>query len=279
MRRRRAARGERGGAEVAVGGTIDLHRLIEPFHEQGVRFVLVPLDAALLAIDADVQIILLTDADLRTVEHAFRAAFETQQHVGVVIQLAAFDEAGEVRGEFGNFEAGDVLREVFRVRADVAHAAARAAALRVRAPGRLLLSTLLQARGQPALGILDDDLADLAELAGGDHGARFLHERIAGVVVRQAVKLAGLFHQRRELLGFGEIECRRLVAQDVKAILQRHLRRRKVHVIRRHDGDEIHPLVRRQRLLRFDHFLISAVAAPRRQKEVRTARPRFFRVR
>jgi hypothetical protein len=49
------------------------------------------------------------------------------------------------------------------VGADVAHAARRPAALRIGAPLRLLLAGALDGVGKPALGVLDDDLADRAE--------------------------------------------------------------------------------------------------------------------
>ena len=70
------------------------------------------------------------------VQHAFRAALEAQQHVAVVVELAAFDEGGEVGGEFADLQAGDVFGEVLGVRADVADAAGGAAALGVGAPAR-----------------------------------------------------------------------------------------------------------------------------------------------
>ena len=183
--------------------------------------------------------------------------------------LRPFDEGGDVRGEFADLQAGDVFGEILRVRADVADAAGGAAPLRVGAPGGLLLPARFEPRGEPALRIFDDDLADLAELAGGDHLARLLHERVAGVVVGEAVEQAGLFHELAELLRLGEIEGRGLVAEDVEAVFERHLRRRKVHVVRRDDDDEVHALVRRQARLRLDHFLEGAVAAVRRKEEVR----------
>src|SRR5580658_4953590 len=47
--------GKPGGA-----GAVDLCRLIEPFNEQGIGFLLGPFEAAVLAIDADLQRIFFT---------------------------------------------------------------------------------------------------------------------------------------------------------------------------------------------------------------------------
>ena len=73
-------------------------------------------------------------------EDAFGTAFEAEEHVAIVVQLAALHEGREVRREFLDLQTGDVLREIFRVRADVADAPGRAAAFRVGAPGGLLLA-------------------------------------------------------------------------------------------------------------------------------------------
>ncbi len=143
--------------------------------------------------------------------------------------------------------------------------------LRVGAPGGLLLAAGFEARGEPALRILDDHLADLAELAFLDHVARLLHQRIAGVIVRQPVDQAALLHDGGEFLRFLQVQRGGLVAQHMEAVFQRHLGRREVHVVRRDDGDEVHALIHRQCGLGLDHLLEAAVAAARRQEEIRTA--------
>ena len=279
MRGRRARGGFGVRAKVAVGGAIDLHRLVEPFHEHRIRLFLVPFDAAFLAIDADVDIVFLADADLRTVQHAFGAAFEAEQHVAVVIQLAALDKSRDVGGEFLNLETGDVFGEVLGMRADITHAAGRAAAFGIGAPTGLFLPGDFDARGQPALRILDDDFADFAELARSNHVARFLHQRITSVIMSQAVEQAGFLHQLGELFSLGQIEGGRFVTEHVETLFERHLRGREVHVVGGHNGDEIHALAFGQPRLGLDHFLKRAVAAFRLKEEVRSRRARTFRVR
>ena len=59
--------------------------------------------------------------------------------------------------------------ELFRVGADVSDGPADPGASRVRSPARLLVARRFQLAGQPALVVLDDDLADLAELTLANH--------------------------------------------------------------------------------------------------------------
>ena len=241
--RGRRARGGRGvGAEVTVGGAEHLHRLIEPFHEHGVGLVLMPLDAAGFAVHADVEVVLFAHRNLRAMQHALGAIGEAQQHVAVIIKLATFHKGSDVRGQLLDLQAGDVLGEILRVSANIANATGGAAAFWVGAPVGLLLATGLQPRGQPALRILDDHFANLTQLAGGNHVARFFHQRITGVIVGQAVQALGLFHQFLERLGFLEIEGGRFVAEHVKPVFQRHLGGRKMHVVRCHNRHKIHAL-------------------------------------
>ena len=70
-----------------------------------------------------------------------------------------------------------------------------------------------------------------------DHLPGLPHERVAGVVVRDGEdRLRLLATTRGELLGFGERERERLVADDIEARLDGRLGDREVHVVGR--GDE-----------------------------------------
>ena len=137
---RGAAGGFGGVTEIAVGGAVDLHRVVGPFQQHGVRFFLVPFEAAFFAINADVQVVLFADADLRGVQDAFGAVVETEEDVDVVVKFATGHEGGGVSGEFFDLQTGDVFGQIFRMRADVADAAARAALLGVGAPESLFLA-------------------------------------------------------------------------------------------------------------------------------------------
>ena len=81
-----------------------------------------PLEPAEFAIDADVEVVLLAHGNLGRVENALRAIVKAEEDIAVVIQRTAFDEGGQVGGEFFDVEAGDELREVFGMGADVAEA-------------------------------------------------------------------------------------------------------------------------------------------------------------
>ena len=69
----------------------------------------------------------------------------------------------------------------------------------------------------------------------------------------------------------GKAEGGRLVAQDMKAGFERHFRRRKMHVVRRHDGHEIHALAHGPPGFAADHLLERAVTAVRWEEQVRAA--------
>ena len=61
--------------------------------------LLMPLQRGLGAVDANVQVVFLTDADLRRVNDALRPALEADQNVAVIVELAAFNERRQVRAE------------------------------------------------------------------------------------------------------------------------------------------------------------------------------------
>jgi hypothetical protein len=96
--------------------------------------------------------------------------------------------------------------------------------------------------------------------------------------VRQPVEQFALLHQLLERFRLGEVERRRLVAQHVKAIFQRQLCRREMHVVRRDDRDEVHAFVRRQLRFLLDHLLEAAVTALGVQEKILAAGPRLLRI-
>ena len=147
------------------------------------------------------------------------------------------------------------------MRADVANATRSAGGLRVRAPGGLHLAGLLQKLIQPALRILDNDLADLAEIALLDHVLGQLDHGVGGVVVHQAEDLAGGLDGGVQLLGLLDRQGHRLLAHDVEAGFEAGLGDREVRVVRRADRDEIDAVLFRQREFGCDHLLIRAVDA------------------
>jgi hypothetical protein len=111
-----------------------------------------------------------------------------------------------------------------------------------------------------------------------DQFARFLHQRVAGVVVGQAEKVAALFNDFGQLLGFRQVKGGRFVGKHMEAVLERHLGGREVHMVGRHDGDKVHALIGRERFFLLEHLLKGAVAAVWRQVEVRARIARALRL-
>ena len=182
------------------------------------------------------------------------AALEAKEHIGVVVEEASLDKGRDVGREFLDAQTGDVFGEIFGMGADVADAAGGAGALGIGAPGGLFLAGFLDARGQPALRILHDDLAEFAEASGADDFAGFLDERVAGVVVREPVEQAGAGNDVPQLKGFREVECGRLVRKNRESMLQSGFGSGEMNMVRSDDGDEIHPLADRQRGFGFHHL-------------------------
>ena len=227
-----------------------------------------PLEPAEFAIDADVEVILLAYGNLGRVEDALRAVVEAKEDISVVIERAAFDESREVSREFLDVQAGDELREVFGVGADVAEATGCARFGRIGAPGGLLLTRFLEASGEPALRVFHDDLADFSELAGMHHVTGFFDERVAGVVMGEAVEQTCFGNEGAEFLRLREIEGRGFVGEDREAMFQRGFGGGEVDMVRSDDGDEIHTLAERQSGLGLHHLLEVAVASLRRKEEI-----------
>ena len=163
------------------------------------------------------------------------------------------------------------------MRADVAHARGGSGDGRVGAPYGLLHAVGLQPGGQPALGILDDDASDRSQLAGGYKLPRFLDHRVAGVVVGKAEELAGLSDLALQLPGLGQVHRHGLVADDVESGVQGGYGHGEVRAVGRYDGDEVHPLLRRQRGLRLQHLLVGAIDSLRGQQKVLSAEPGLLR--
>lgn len=121
--------------------------------------------------------------------------------------------------------------------ADVAQATGRSAALGISLRRSLLVVGGLQPSSEPALGILDHDFANDAELPRPDELARLLDHRVACIVVGQNKDLSGFRHERLQRLGFLQVEGNRLVTNHIEAAFQKQLGRSEVFVIGRHDDD------------------------------------------
>src|SRR5690349_20168016 len=109
--------------------------------------LLLPLQARFLAVYAQSQAVLVAWRDLAAPQHAARAVVEAQQDVNVVVESATRHEPAQVCRQLARLEPGDEAREVVRVCADVAEAAARAGARGIDPPRGLLLPGVFQLGG------------------------------------------------------------------------------------------------------------------------------------
>src|SRR5690606_32471399 len=109
---RRAAAVLRNLGEVVVAATEDLLRLVDRLEDQFIRMFLEPLQAALRAPDANVEVVLVAAGNLRSEQDAFRAALEAHEAVAVIVERASGDEGREVGANLVDRQAGDVTREV-----------------------------------------------------------------------------------------------------------------------------------------------------------------------
>ena len=227
--------------------------------------LLVPFETAFFAVDSNPQGALVARGDLARPQLTPGAALETQQHVGVVVERPAGHEGGQFGAELGDLEAGDEGGQMVGVGADVADAARRPGLLGVGAPGRLLVTRILDFLAQPVLGVLDLDHPDGAELARQHHLARLPDHGIAGVVVGQAEHQAGPPHRLGQVHGIVERGGQRLVADDVDSGLQERRGGPVVEVVRRHDGDDVDTVAARR--LRRRHLGVATVGPFARHAE------------
>ena len=107
---------------------------------------------------------------------------------------------------------GHVLDEIAPVRTDVANRGAGAALVRLEPPREV--------RGfeQPVLEVAAMHEMQRAQLAGGDHRSRLLHQGVAAIVERDCVHDAGPRRGIEQSTRFGSGHRQRLVRDDVFAM-------------------------------------------------------------
>src|SRR5690606_5751238 len=98
---------------------------------QMVGLLLLPLQPALLAIDAKAQAVLVARRNLACPQHAARTAPEAHHHLDIVVETPAFHERGELGGQFLKLETRDETGEIVGMGADIADTAAGPRALRI----------------------------------------------------------------------------------------------------------------------------------------------------
>ncbi len=146
MSRRDTGHARSRGARAGASARDQPLGLAEGREPEVVRILLGPLQAALRAVDAQYEAVLVAGRHLARPEHAARAALVAQHDVDVVVELAALDEGRQLGRDRLRLGSGDEAGEVVGVRADVADRAARTGARRIGAPLGLLLAARLDRR-------------------------------------------------------------------------------------------------------------------------------------
>jgi len=210
-----------------------------------IGLLLRPVEPALGAIDTQAQIVLVAGHHLARPEHTLRPALEAQHDMGVVIELAAFDEAGQIGAELAQLQTGNEARKIVGMGADIADTTAGTGALRIGAPIRLFLARSLQPFGQPVLGIFHLYDAEIAKRALGHHLPCVPDHRIAGVVIGNSEDAATFRRQFREAFRFLQGRGQRLIADHMNASLEKGAGDWCMHMIGRDDRhrlDAVGPL-------------------------------------
>src|SRR5580765_5329560 len=159
-----------------VGGAVqDLGRAIGPVDPQVVGIFLRPVESALLAVDPQAQAVPLAGCNLRCMQHPWRTVLHPEQHVAVVVQATALDDARQRRADLGDLQPGDEFGEVERMHADVNDASTETRLRRIAPPCGLLLTSPLEGLAQPPLRVFDDELADGTEIAALADRSRLTH--------------------------------------------------------------------------------------------------------
>jgi hypothetical protein len=219
------------------------------------------------AVDLEPERGLAAARDLRDDDRATRTAVEAEEDVGEILArdrgllprdigaageglhlprraLADGQHGREVREHLDDPPAGDELRRVEPVRADVADGAKLSCALGLEPPvpvGR---------QGKPVLQEAAVNVPDLPQLAGVYPRTRLPDQRIEAKVEVRAVDEAGALCQLQELGGLGGREGKRLLADHVLAGLERLLRLRVMQVVRSGQMDDVDALVGEHRFVR-----------------------------
>ena len=168
---------------------------------------------------------------------------ETQHHMRIVVQPAAFDKGMHICRQFVDFQTGNEAAEIIGMRADIACGTTRTGLGRVGAPDSLFGTRLLDGFRQPVLRIFHLHQTDRAESARFHQFPCMPHHRIAGVIMRQDEQRIGLVGDVLQLFGVLQIGGQRLVADDMDATLQKRLRRRIMHVVGRDDRHRLYAIL------------------------------------
>src|SRR6266487_2193688 len=119
--------------------------------------------------------------------------------MGVVINLTARHNTGQLGGHFAYFQAANKADQMMGMRPQVTDHAGFASNARVGAPDGLLMSLRFQQGGSPAGGVLDLHQPNFAQLPTANHFAGLAYHRVASIAVGHTENQTGLTYQAHQL--------------------------------------------------------------------------------
>ncbi len=206
------------------------------------EFPVRPVEHALVAVDAQPDVVLAAGGRLRDGERAARTAFEFDQRGDVVDDLAARQQRAQVGGNARAEQPGDEAREMLRVAADRAHHERLPAAVRIEEPAQaVVLRAVLERASRARSGCIRPGRAGSrrarrrARASARSRVIGYAEYACAIAKIRPRAARA----RRRGRGPAAKVVRDRLVADDVEAGVERRGGERVVGVVRRHDRDRV----------------------------------------
>ena len=205
---------------------------------QVVRVEVLPRQHAFGAVNANAHIVFGASGRLADQAGAARAVLKAPQNRRVIVKHPARHHGPHVGRDPGHAAATHVAGQMVGMGANIAQHQRRPAALGVQFPTQFVSQkAALHRQRHTALQILGLHDADVAQHAGLDHGPRLPHHGVAAVIVGQAKRQLGLFHQFDQVPGLAQRVDHRFVADHVQTGLQRQHAVLVMAVIGRHHRD------------------------------------------
>ena len=238
-------------------------RLPEPQVGEPGGLFLAPLEAALGAMDPELEAVLGPGRGLGDPQHPPGAVRVAEKHAGGIVELASRHHRPDVGADLARLRAGDRMQQVPGVGADIRQNRRRTGPGGIETPVVGILQ--IGAHGKLRLDVLDLGEPQLPEVTVRDHRPRLPHHGIGGVVVGGAEDETARPHPGDEIAGIFEAGRERLVADDVPPGIEPAAGERIVALVGGHDRDDVHPV--RARGLGREHRADVAVSALRRPAE------------
>src|SRR5258708_538777 len=223
-----------------------------------IGLLLYPFQATFLTIHPNTQPLQMPRRHHTGPHHPFRSIIEAQLDVGVVINLAAWHNTGQLGGHFGDFQTGDEASQVLGVCPQITDHAGFPDNAGSSAPNRLFMARRFQQRSGPARSVLDLYQPDLAQLSIANHRTGLTYHRIAAIAVGHAENLTRLAYQAHQLKSMLHIRSQGFVADHIDTVFQEGFSDSVMAVIRRHNADYFNTILPLS--LRLGHLLPRAIA-------------------